>query len=171
MFDNIIVLIPRWSPRRIMMDSEKAAMNVVDATFPAIEISGCFFHLTQSVQRFLQVKLLTQSMKIVVFLSNFIQNHGFKQKYETDITFADSIHKILALVFFEPTQVINGFESLCSELGEEYQEIIGYFEDNYIGRVRGRFRRSATFPINIWNMNTRVKNNLHRTNNNLEALH
>ena len=105
------------------------------------------------------------------FLSNFTQNHGFKQKYETDITFADSIHKILALAFLEPIQVINDFESLCSELGEEYQEILDYFEDNYIGRLRGRFRRLATFPINIWNMNARVKNNLHRTNNNLEAWH
>ncbi|CAF4181655.1 unnamed protein product, partial [Rotaria sordida] len=81
-------------------------------------------------------------------------NHGFKQKYETDITFAHNIHKILALAFLEPTQVINGFESLCSELGEEYQEILDYFEDNYIGRLRGRSRRPATFPINIWNMNT-----------------
>ena len=27
------------------------------------------------------------------------------------------------------------------------------------------------FPVNIWNMNARVKNNLHRTNNNLEAWH
>ena len=67
MFDNIIALISRWSPRRIMMDFEKAAMNVVDATFPGIEMSGCFFHLTQSVQRFLQVKFLTQTIKIVLF--------------------------------------------------------------------------------------------------------
>ena len=146
MFDNIIALISRWSPRRITMDFEKAAMNVVDATFPAIEMSGCFFHLTQSVQRFLQVKFLTQTIKIVYFLSNFIQNHGFKQKYETDMTFADSIHQILALAFLEPIQVINGFESLCSELGGEYQEILDYFEDSYIGRLRGRFRRPATFP-------------------------
>ena len=87
------------------------------------------------------------------------------------ITFADSIYKILTLTFLEPTQVINDFESLCSQLGEEYQEILDYFEDNYIGRLRRSFRRSATFPINIWNMNARVKNNLHRTNNNLEAWH
>ena len=67
MFDNIIALIPRWSPRRIMMDFDKAAMNVADATFPAIEIIDCFFHLTQSLQRFLQVNFFTQSIKIVFF--------------------------------------------------------------------------------------------------------
>ncbi|CAF1038942.1 unnamed protein product [Rotaria magnacalcarata] len=99
------------------------------------------FHLSQNIQRFLQT-------------------HGFKQRYETDIVFADNVHKIWALTFLEPNQVINGFELLCSDLGDEYQEIFHYIEDNYIGRARGRSRWPATFPIHFWNMATRVKNNM-----------
>ena len=94
-----------------------------------------------------------------------------KQNYEIDITFAGSIHKILALAFLDPNVVATGFEFLCTNLGDEYQEILDYIEDNYIGRVRGTSRREALFSINFWNMVVRVKNGMHRTNNNVEAKH
>ena len=92
MFDNITGLIPRWSPRRIMMDFEKPAMNDVDSTFPAIEISGCCFHLTQSVQRFLQVKFLTQSIKVVFFFCRIlfrimVLNRSMKQILRLSIAY------------------------------------------------------------------------------------
>ncbi|CAF4353233.1 unnamed protein product, partial [Rotaria magnacalcarata] len=80
------------------------------------------------------------------------ETYGFKQRYKTDIVFADNIHKILASAFLEPNQVINGFELLCSDLGDEYQEVLDCIEDNYIGRARGWSRRPATFPIHFWNM-------------------
>ena len=57
------------------------------------------------------------------------------------------------------------------DLGDEYQPVLDYMEDNYIGRLRGRSRHTATFPIHFWNMTPRVKNNMHRTNNNIEAWH
>ena len=57
MMNNIMQLVPGWSPQRMMMDFEKAAMNMVSGRFPRIEMSGCFFHLSQSVQRFLQISL------------------------------------------------------------------------------------------------------------------
>ncbi|CAF1230546.1 unnamed protein product [Didymodactylos carnosus] len=152
MINEIVELVPTWNPQRIMMDFEKAAMNVFGGSFPGVELSGCFFHLSQNILRFLQT-------------------HGFKQDFETDITFADNIHKILALAFIEPSAVIAGFESLCSNLGDDYQQILDYIEDNYIGRIRGGTRREATFPIQFWNMVARVKNDMHRTNNNVEAWH
>ena len=68
MFNNIIALVPRWSPRPIMINFEKPTMNVVDVIFSRIEISGCFFHLTQNIQRFLQVRFLNQSIKIVLLV-------------------------------------------------------------------------------------------------------
>ena len=57
MINIIMQLVPDWSPQRMMMDFEKAAMNMITGRFPIIELSGCFFHLCQSVQRFLQVSL------------------------------------------------------------------------------------------------------------------
>ena len=110
-------------------------------------------------------------MSVAFYFIFCIQDNGFKKNYETDITFADNIHKILALTFLEPNQVVNGFELLCSDLGDEYQQILDYFEDTYIGRLRRRSTRVATFPINLWNMAARVKNNMHRTNNHVEAWH
>ena len=57
-----------------------------------------------------------------------------KQNYETDIPFTDNIHKILALAFLDPNVMATGFEFLCANFGDEYQEILDYIEDNYIGR-------------------------------------
>ena len=57
------------------------------------------------------------------------------------------------------------------DLGDEYQPVLDYVEDNYICRLRGRSRRTATFPIHFWNMTARVKDYMNRTNNNLEVWH
>ncbi|CAF0833077.1 unnamed protein product [Rotaria sordida] len=91
--------------------------------------------------------------------------------YETDVIFADNINKILALVFIEPAMIIDGFELLCANLDDNYQQILDYIEDNYIGRLRGHTRRQPPYPIHFWNMVTRVKNDLHRTNNHVEGWH
>ena len=47
----LLQLIPNANPERIMMDFEKAAVNVFSTTFPAAQITGCYFHLSQSVLR------------------------------------------------------------------------------------------------------------------------
>ncbi|CAM4775069.1 unnamed protein product [Rotaria magnacalcarata] len=143
---------PAWQPQRVMMDFEKATINVFKRTLRKVELSGCYFHFSQSVLRFLQA-------------------NGFKETYENDVVFADNIHKTLALAFIEPTIVANAFELLCTNLDDNYQQILDYIEDNYIERRRGRTRRQAPYPIDFWNMMERVKNNMHRTNNNIEGWH
>ena len=40
MMNEIMALVPGWSPRRVMMDFEKAAMNMVTSTSPTVELSG-----------------------------------------------------------------------------------------------------------------------------------
>jgi hypothetical protein len=55
MVNEIIQLAPAWQPQRVMMDFEKATINVFNHTFPAVELSGCYFHFCQNVLRFLQV--------------------------------------------------------------------------------------------------------------------
>ena len=57
MMNDIMQLVPRWPPQRMMMDFEKAAMNMIAGRFPTIELSECFFHLSQTVLRFIQVSL------------------------------------------------------------------------------------------------------------------
>ena len=49
-------------------------------------------------------------MSVAFYFTFCIQNNSFKKNYETDITFADDIHKSLALAFLEPNPIVNGFE-------------------------------------------------------------
>ena len=65
----------------------------------------------------------------------YISANGFKETYENNVVFADNIHKILALAFIELTMVPNAFELLCTNLDDNYQQILDYTEDNYIRRM------------------------------------
>ena len=50
--DNVGVAIP--SPQFVVLDFEKAAHNAVEDQLPFTKIVGCFFHLTQSVYRWVR---------------------------------------------------------------------------------------------------------------------
>ena len=51
-------------------------------------------------------------------------------------------------------------------------DVLDYFEDNYIGRQRrGRPRAIPPFPIELWNMFDRTQEELPRTNNSIEGWH
>ncbi|CAF1175042.1 unnamed protein product [Didymodactylos carnosus] len=84
-----------------MLDFEQACINVLDASFPHIALSGCYFHLRQSIHR-------------------QIQSLGYQTQYQNDPIFAHNIPKIAAaLAFIHPDVVINAFERLSSNLGDE----------------------------------------------------
>ncbi|CAF1633849.1 unnamed protein product, partial [Didymodactylos carnosus] len=77
-----------------------------------------------------------------------------------------------ALAFLEPSRVINGFDDLSMDLGDDYQEILDYFEETYIGRLRpNHTRRRPMFCIDFWNMYNRTTQSSMRTNNTAEAYH
>ncbi|CAF1440348.1 unnamed protein product [Adineta ricciae] len=139
LIDEILKIAPNWSPRLIMMDFEQASINAFQTKFPIIHLSGCYFHLRQSIHRKLQ---------------------------------AHNIHKIAALAFLEPGSVVDGFELLCEEIGERYDDILDYFESTYIGKLRSnRIRRKPLFDISFWRMHNRTKQSSMRTNNCAEAYH
>ncbi len=62
---------------------------------------------------------------------------------------------------------------LNSFLGVRVQPIVDYFEDNYIGRIRGRGNRARRgnprFAINLWNVHQRTMEGGARTNNAVEG--
>ena len=45
------------------------------------------------------------------------------------------MHKFGALAFLQSTDVIKGFESLSLNLDDDYQDMIDYFEETYIGKL------------------------------------
>ena len=115
MINEMTALVSKWSSQRIMMDFEKALINKFGGAFPRTELSECFFHLRQNVQRYLQ-DLSERFMLVACYFIFCIKDNSFKKNYETVITFADNIHKILAIARFKSNQVVNGFEFLCSDL-------------------------------------------------------
>lgn len=64
-----------------------------------------------------------------------MQSLGHQTEYQNDTTFSHNIHKIAALAFLECDSVVNGFELLCEDLGEHYDNILDYFEETYIGML------------------------------------
>ena len=54
--EEVIKVAPNWSPQSIMMDFEQASINAFQRIFPNVTLSGCYFHLRQSIHRKLQVK-------------------------------------------------------------------------------------------------------------------
>ncbi|CAF4311825.1 unnamed protein product [Rotaria socialis] len=115
-----------------MLDFEQACICIFDRSFPNVLGSGCYFHLRQSIHRKLQAL-------------------GHQNKYENDPEFSHNIHKIAALAFLKPDDVAKGFEDLSMNLDDEYQTVLHYFEETYIGRLRANHtRRKPMFTIGFW---------------------
>jgi hypothetical protein len=56
LINEILEIAPDWSPRSMMMDFEQASINAFRTKFPTVQLSGCYFHLRQSIHRKIQVK-------------------------------------------------------------------------------------------------------------------
>ncbi len=139
----------------MMTDFELASMNAFTEEFPNSILSGCLFHFCKNVYK----KLC---------------DLGLKSLYHTDKNFCFKVRCLCALAFLPPEDVAEGFEELTDDEVLS-SELLSYFEVTYIGVFRGRGanrrRTSPTFPIHIWNMFHRVKENQPRSNNSLEGWH
>ena len=143
---------PELDPSSIMVDFEKAPINALEENFLAV-ISGCVFHLSQSIYR-------------------QIQSRGLATLYLEDEEFAIKIKMLASLAFVPEYEVIDCFTILMGDFPVSGKEIAEYFEVNYIGKRRvDQSRRIPPFPIRIWNMFTRVRSRLLRTNNSIEGWH
>ena len=146
------------TPTDMLFDFEQAAFNAACATFPGIDVKGCFFHLCQNLWK-------------------RIQRNGLEPLYEADNDFAMLMRSISPLAYVPEADVPQAFYDLETEIRNNYNNngidaVLDYFEDNYIGRQRrGRPRANPLFPIAIWNMVDRTEDDLPRTNNNIEGWH
>lgn len=65
--DEVVKIAPDWSPASIMMDFEQASINTFQQKFQSAALSGCYFHLRQSIHRKLQVrKRVSSENKLVI---------------------------------------------------------------------------------------------------------
>ncbi|KAI6649667.1 hypothetical protein LOD99_6671 [Oopsacas minuta] len=140
---------PEIDPSSIMVDFEKASINTLEENSLAV-ISACLFHLSQSIHR-------------------QIQSIGLATLYLEDEEFAIQMKMSVSLALVPEFEVIDCFTILMGNFPESGKEVAEYFEVNYIGKRReDQSRRIPRFPIRIWNMFTRVRSRLLRTNNSVE---
>ena len=148
---------PDCDPENVTLDFEKSAINAFMTVYPDANINGCFFHLSQSIWRKIQIT-------------------GLSNSYISDANCRLYCKMLAALAFLNPDEVIDAFEELNEDLerlqlDEEMQILYDYFEDTYIGRRQRRGRRIPLFPIELWNVRERTQNGRTRTNNKLEGWH
>jgi hypothetical protein len=100
------------------------------------------------------------------------------QLYEDDDDIALYMRMISALAFVDPIDVPKAFYDLEAEIRNDSGQhngidtLLDYFEDTYIGRQRrGHPRAHPRFPIEMWNMFNRTREELPRTNNHVEGWH
>ncbi|CAF1052556.1 unnamed protein product [Didymodactylos carnosus] len=144
LINETVQCCPWWSPDSIMMDFERAAYNAFRGSFVTTSLSGCFFHLQNSIQR-------------------KVQGLGFKTNYETDPIFARNAHKISALAFLPVSDVGQGFDDLYNALPSLYQPLLNYFEDTYLAESWHRRLSSVMqcqYP-SLWSFITSLQNEEH----------
>jgi len=158
MLATLKTLIPNANPSRILTDFEAAAMQAFERAFPNAEISGCYFHLCQSVVR-------------------KVNECGLKTDYETDDEIRGFVRCLPALSHVPVNDVIDAFEQLVETMpsNERVNDVVTYFEHTY---VRGRRRPGrgnnfgpAIFPITVWNQHDSAGDGIARTTNSVEGWH
>jgi MULE transposase domain/FLYWCH zinc finger domain len=161
-YDNLLTtvknMIPLAAPERILVDFEQAAIGAFRNAFPNADVRGCYFHLTQSVQR-------------------KIQELGLKTDYESNDELRIAVRYLPALSMVPPEDVVQAFDILSDSFPdhEKTPELLAYFEHTYIrGRRRpgrGVHYGSAIFPINLWNHYDAPGAGIARTTNAVEGWH
>ena len=99
LFQEIINLIPNFEdgPMSILLDFERAAMNVAERRLPNSNVTGCFFHLSSNIR----IR---------------IQPIGLQDRYNNDDGFALNLRMISAIAFVPPDDVMESFDILTDEL-------------------------------------------------------
>lgn len=159
-------LAPLSNPQRILMDFEKAAMNAFSKQFPNCQISGCYFHLCQSLNR-------------------KVSTVGLKTEYESHSELALALRLMPALAYVPLSDVCGTFDLVIDEvttvldyldLGddviEKVDQVTSYFQNTYVrGQQIGTTNRPPMYPPPIWNQSDAANEGVVRTNNAVEGWH
>ena len=153
----ILQICPEFAPSRLLIDFELAVIRAFKSKFPDMDISGCFFHLNQSIIRKLN-------------------SIGLKLRYEREVEFQKKVKSLAALSFVPEQQVPDIFEQLVEcfdENDDQENELLTYFSTNYIQGIELRHgrRRPPLFNIGLWNHYESALKAEPRTTNCCEGFH
>ena len=122
-------LVPTANPLKIFTDFELAVINAFREGFPEAELSGCYFHLSQSIVR-------------------EVGELGHKNQFQNDQNF-NLLVKSLAALSFVPIKMSMRFSHDWRAVpqDEACEDLLAYFEANYIrGQQIGNRIRNPTIP-------------------------
>jgi hypothetical protein len=90
------------------------------------------------------------------------------------VEFRNNFKWLKSLAFAPTNCVLFAFKKLEDMAEDEFKPLIDYFEEHYIGKPivgSDTMRKAPHIPIEFWNVNKRVIEDLPRTNNPLESWH
>ena len=138
---------------RYLADFEQGAYLAVQEVFPGVDLEGCYFHLSKSID-------------------SHVKKLGLSRKYDADFDFRIRVKKLSALAFIPLADLVSTFESLASEFLDDELALLSYFENTWIGQlVSGGRRLPPIFPHSMWNLLGRHYTGSTRTTNTLESYH
>ena len=95
--EQLLLLIPSAAPTIILTDFESASMGAFCARFPTARISGCYFHLAQSILR-------------------KVNEVGLKREYETRDNIRIAVRCLAALSHVPVDDVPEAFDKLAESM-------------------------------------------------------
>jgi hypothetical protein len=163
LFEELLELAVEYDvdlqPSTIITDFEQASINASNYVFPNIHNKGCFFHLGQSGWR-------------------KIQSCGLAIRYGNDEHFSLMLRHLFALAFLPSQEIPEAFDILKHEMPPEADEVVKWFEYNYVhGRIRRTLRNgndiraAPLFPPQLWSVYDSIETGVPRTQNVAEAWH
>ena len=133
-------------------------MNAFEHSFPGWDVSNCYFHLCQAVQKNIQKK--------------------FKVLYFSDKKFARAARLVVFLAFVPIADVEDVFYEITYYIQSNYPQlmvVVNYFENTYLGSVivDKEERVPPKFPLGFWNHYSRILKDpeFPRTSNMVEGFH
>ena len=134
-------------------------MNSYRDVYPTASVTGCYFHLCQSLLR-------------------KVNEVGLKKVYEEQDSVRLYMRCLPVLAFVPPDDVMEAFELLIESKPDDVDhldEITTFFEHTYIRgrrhRGRGEVYGPALFPIALWNQRAGSTDGIGRTTNSIEGWH
>ncbi|XP_068245404.1 uncharacterized protein [Palaemon carinicauda] len=148
------------TPRFILIDFELSCIKALQEKFPEARITGCFFHLWQSIYR-------------------SIQKYGLVDVYKNNCDLALGLRQLAALAFLRPDDIHDAYLCLANNIPDEAEPVYKYFGERYVlgwriisrrGRPRqNQLRHPPRFHPTFWSIHHLQERNLPRTNNGVEA--